>query len=46
MYSTWDVSKSCWKVSQKIAAAYENLNTFYKIFYADAETSKWLFFYL
>ena len=43
--SNSDVSKSCWKVSKKLAAAYENSNIFYKIFYAGAETSKWPFFY-
>ena len=41
--STSDVSKSFWKVSKKIGAAYKNSNIFYKIFYADAETSKWMF---
>ena len=30
---------------KKIGAAYENSNMFYKIFYANAETSKWPFFY-
>ena len=30
--STSDVSKSCWKVSKKIEAAYENLGIFYKTF--------------
>ena len=43
--STSDVSKSCWKVSKKIGAAYENSKIFYKIFNADAETSKLPFFY-
>ena len=30
---------------KKILAAYKNSNIFYKIFYADAGTSKWPFFY-
>ena len=44
--STSDVSKSCWKVSKKIGAAYENSKIFYKSFYVNAETSKWSFFLL
>ena len=32
------------KFPKKIRAAYKNSNIFYKIFYADAETSKWPFF--
>ena len=43
--STSDASNSCWKVSKKIGAAYENSKLFYKIFYADAETSTWPFFH-
>ena len=43
--STSDVSKICWKVSKKIGAAYKNSKIFYKFFYADADTSKWPFFY-
>ena len=41
--STSDVSKSCWKVKKKIGGVYENSNIFYKVFYADVETFKWLF---
>ena len=33
------------KIPKKIGAAYENSKIFYKMFYADTETSKWLFFY-
>ena len=33
------------KFPKTIGAAYENSNTFYKIFHASVETSKWLFFY-
>ena len=31
------------KFPKIIGAAWENSNIFYKIFYADAKTSKWLF---
>ena len=31
------------KFKKKIGGAYENSNIFYKAFYADAETSEWLF---
>ena len=41
--STSDVSRSCSKVQKKVGGAYENSNIFYKVFYGDAETSKWLF---
>ena len=41
--STSDVSRGCSKVQKKVVGAYENSNIFYKVFYADAETSKWLF---
>ena len=33
------------KFPKKIGAAYENSKLFYKIFYADAETSTWPFFH-
>ena len=33
------------KFPKKIGGAYENSKLFYKIFYADAETSTWPFFY-